>query len=261
VERYVEIRRPAGTMRGMLNLPKRSRSRPPRPGVVLYHGFTSQRTEFGFLFVKFSRLLAEAGIAGVRFDFIGCGESDGRFQDVTLSSEIEDAGCVLDFMQGRREVDSRRLFLLGMSMGGTIAGFVSGVRPTEVAGLLLWAAAGETSERIREGEEALRKMTPVPGAPAREPTDYWGLRISSRFGPDAAQVRVMETSARYRGQVLIAHGTSDQTVPPKVAHGYGELYGERARLEWIEGADHRFQGVAWREQLCRVSLDFVLGCL
>jgi pimeloyl-ACP methyl ester carboxylesterase len=164
----VEIQRPAGLMRGMLHLPERSRFRPPWPGVALFHGFTSQRMGFGFLFLSFSRLFAEAGIAGVRFDFMGCGESDGRFEDLTLSSEIEDAGCVLYFLRGRREVDDRRLFLLGMSMGGTIAGFLAGVRPTEARGLLLWAAAGE---RARLESRSVRQVTELTTVQVVRPSD------------------------------------------------------------------------------------------
>ena len=48
MERYVELRRPAGLMRGMLHLPDRKSCRPPWPGVALFHGFTGGRTEARF---------------------------------------------------------------------------------------------------------------------------------------------------------------------------------------------------------------------
>jgi hypothetical protein len=92
MEKYVELARPSGRMRGMLHLPERSDFRPPWPAVALYHGFTGSRTEARFLFVSFSRLLARHGIASARFDFLDSGESDGEFQDMTLSGEIEDEG-------------------------------------------------------------------------------------------------------------------------------------------------------------------------
>jgi pimeloyl-ACP methyl ester carboxylesterase len=257
MERYVEIRRPQGLMRGMLHLPERSRFRPPWPAVALYHGFTDNRTDPFFLLVIFSRLLAEQGIASVRFDFIGSGESDGRFEETTLSSEIEDAHSVLDFLRARRGVDRRRIFLLGMSMGGSVAGCVAGARPDEVRGLLLWSGAGETSERLREGEEARRAIPAAPDSPLRDPMEFWGLRIGAGFAPDARQARVLESSASYTGSVLIVHGKADLTVPPRVAVRYAELFGERARLEWIEGADHIFAGSAWRQHLYQVSLEFI----
>ena len=47
------------TLYGMLHLPKRR----PAPGVVLLHGFTGQRMESGFVFVRLARVLCEAGVA------------------------------------------------------------------------------------------------------------------------------------------------------------------------------------------------------
>jgi pimeloyl-ACP methyl ester carboxylesterase len=261
VERYVELGRPAGRMRGMLHLPDRPAFRPPWPGVVLYHGFTGGRTEARFLFVHFSRLLARHGIASVRFDFIGSGESDGEFQDMTLSGEIADGRAILDWFRGVRGVDSRRLFLLGLSAGGTIAGYVAGERGEEVCGLVLWAPAGEISERIREREEYLRAAAATSAAasagPAPDPMDYGGLRAGPRYASDAMTVRVLEQSARFSGPVLVAYGTSDPVIPPAVACRYGELYGARARLVAIQGAGHVFEGYRWREELYRLSLQFI----
>jgi pimeloyl-ACP methyl ester carboxylesterase len=164
---------------------------------------------------------------------------------------------VLDFLRGRRGVDRGRLFLLGLSMGGSIAGCAAGARAVEVRGLLLWAPAGEMSERIREREEAERSSVPVPGVPARDPMDFGGLRLGAGFVPDTMQVRVLDSTARYPGPVLIVQGTSDLTVPPHVAPAYAKLFGPRARLEWIDGADHTFKGATWRERLYRVSLEFI----
>jgi pimeloyl-ACP methyl ester carboxylesterase len=257
MERYVEIRRPRGLVRGMLHLPQRETFRPPWPALALYHGFSGNRMEVNFLFVAFSRLLAGQGIASVRFDFLGSGESDGRFEDMTLSSQIEDAHRMLDFLRRRRGVDRSRLFLLGLSMGGSIAGCVAGARAEEVSGLLLWAPAGEVSERIREREEAVQANAALPGAAPRDPMDIGGLRLGDRFLPDTLQVRVLESTARYPGPVLIVQGTSDLTVPPHVAPAYAKLFGPRGRLEWIEGADHAFKSTAWRERLYRVSLEFI----
>ncbi|MBD3293779.1 MAG: alpha/beta hydrolase, partial [Armatimonadia bacterium] len=55
----------------------------PAPGVVMCHGFTGQRMEAHFLFVKAGRAMCEAGLNVLRFDFRGSGESDGRFRDMT----------------------------------------------------------------------------------------------------------------------------------------------------------------------------------
>src|SRR2546426_5960176 len=72
----------------MIHRPERARARRGGPGVVLFHGFTGDRMESHWLFVKCSRALALAGIASLRFDFYGSGESEGEFsEDVARRSE------------------------------------------------------------------------------------------------------------------------------------------------------------------------------
>jgi len=257
MERCVELRRPQGVLRGMLHLPQRRDFRPPWPAVALFHGFTSSRMEARFLFVSFSRLMARNGIASARFDFMGSGESDGEFQDATLSGQIADAGAVLDWLGRVRGVDRSRLFLLGLSAGAAVAGCLAGDRGADVRGLLLWSSAGEISERIRERAEALREAAASSASASRDPLDYGGLRIGQGHLIDAARVQVLQRSSAYTGPVLVAFGTSDQVVAPEVSRRYGELYGARASLVPVQGAGHVFESLAWREELFRRSLEFL----
>ncbi|MQY76454.1 MAG: alpha/beta hydrolase, partial [Spirochaeta sp.] len=67
--------------------------------------------ESSFLFVRFSRLLMANNLASVRFDFLDSGESDGDFEKMTLSSEIEDGFDILDYFSALPEIDRRRIFL------------------------------------------------------------------------------------------------------------------------------------------------------
>jgi pimeloyl-ACP methyl ester carboxylesterase len=270
MEKHVELARPSGRMRGMLHLPQPPAFRPPWPAVALYHGFTGSRMEARFLFVSFSRLLARHGIASARFDFLGSGESDGEFADMTVSGQIEDARAVLDHLARVRGVDRRRLFLLGLSAGGTVAGCLAGERGVGgepgkpgVRGLVLWAPAGEISERIRERAGALPGREAPGGREAprgeADPLDYGGLRVGARYVSDAMQLQVLRRSAAYTGPVLVLFGTADPVVPPEVARRYGELYGPRARLVPLEGAGHVFESAVWREQLFGHSLEFLRG--
>jgi uncharacterized protein len=124
---------------GMLHLPLEVNA--PVPAVLILHGFTGQRMEPHRLFVLFSRLLAEHGIASLRFDFRGSGESEGGFDEMTPSREVEDVIAAYQFLRSRPEIDSAKLGLLGLSMGGMVAA-LSVARPDlEFAALSLWAPA------------------------------------------------------------------------------------------------------------------------
>ena len=59
------------------------------PLVILMHGFSASK-DYKLLELT-AEYLEKAGIASIRFDFNGHGDSEGRFQDMTVPNEIEDA--------------------------------------------------------------------------------------------------------------------------------------------------------------------------
>jgi len=110
---YSEGERVAGT----LCLPDRIRDK--APAVALLHGYSSFRDDLRG-FVELAALLADHGIASLRFDFRGCGSSGepGRFHP--HDEWIEDARAALSYLEGRPEVDAGRLGLAGISVGGGV---------------------------------------------------------------------------------------------------------------------------------------------
>src|SRR6516165_8124503 len=111
-------------LRGMVHRPVEVAWR-PAPCVVFFHGFTGDRMESHWIFVKCSRALAFHGIASLRFDFYGSGESDGQFDEVTLQGEVSDAEAAVEFFRKQKGVDGRRLGLCGLSLGGAVAACVA----------------------------------------------------------------------------------------------------------------------------------------
>ena len=121
IEQSVEFLTSAGkTLRGVLHLPAAA-PRDPAPAVVLFHGFTGNRMESHWMFVKCSRALAQAGVASLRFDFYGSGESDGEFRQMTLRGEIADGRAAVAFLRTQKGIDPKRVGLQGLSLGGAVA--------------------------------------------------------------------------------------------------------------------------------------------
>jgi len=262
MEKYVTIKKKKGTLRGMIHIPDQGEA--PYPGVILYHGFAGSRMEPSFIFVRLSRLLMANNIASVRFDFLGSGESDGDFEEMTFSSEIEDGFDILRFFSGRPEIDRQRIFLLGLSMGGSIAGYVAGSKESKgsksgkgpaIKGLILWAAAGEMKVLARERSSADKSL------PTDNPLDRKGLKIGLNFINDIENLEIMKVTSRYLGPGLIVHGTEDETVPPEVALKYEEMLSGHTRLISIDGADHAFGSIPWQEELFSNTLEFILANL
>lgn len=103
---------------GTLRLPAGQQEEPPV--AVLLHGYGSFRDELTG-FVELASLLAEHGIASLRFDFRGCGGSGEPGRIHPHDEWIEDTRSALSYLQGRPDVDADRLGVVGMSVGGGVA--------------------------------------------------------------------------------------------------------------------------------------------
>src|SRR5262249_25576500 len=115
----VEIQvEPAPGLRGVWHRAAGART---RPAVLLLHGFTGHRAEDGRLFVLTGRALAQSGIDCLRCDFRGSGDSDGDFDAMTLSSELEDARAALAWLMRQARIDRARLGVVGLSLGSVVA--------------------------------------------------------------------------------------------------------------------------------------------
>src|SRR5205085_1697342 len=102
--------------------------------VVLVHGGGVTREEGGF----FSRLadgLAASGVASLRFDFRGHGESEGRQEDLTISGVLNDIDAAV--RQAKSLASSASVGLLGASFGGGICGLFASQYPQVLRSLVL----------------------------------------------------------------------------------------------------------------------------
>lgn len=109
------------------------------PAVLMCHGFAGQKMGKYRIYVLIAQRLAALGIASLRIDFRGSGESEGDFADMTIESEVSDALKSLEFLRRNPHIDSNRLGLLGNSFGGAIA-VLAASRDQHVKSIALLAA-------------------------------------------------------------------------------------------------------------------------
>lgn len=253
MQKSVEIQSRGLTLRGMLHIPEGIMGKVPI--VCIFHGFTGDKMESHFIFVKLSRMLEAKGIASVRFDFAGSGESDGDFIDMTMSHELEEALDILDYAKTLDFVDTNKIGILGLSMGGAIASMLAGIRKEDVHSLCLWAPAGNMGELVTRGHseeqiDVLRK------------SGYWdlgGLLLGAGFLEDVLSLDIYAKAAAYDKNVLLLHGDKDQSVPISTSEKYLETYETHAVLHAIEGSDHTFKKKEWEEEVLDYTLGFFEG--
>lgn len=114
-------------------------SRPPI--VICMHGFASHKVGTNRSYVSLAEKLCEAGIATLRFDFRGCGDSEGHLASMTLDNFVSDAVAAYEYIRG---LGYHKIGFFGSSFGGAIS-VMAANRLQTIQSLALWApvASGE----------------------------------------------------------------------------------------------------------------------
>jgi alpha/beta superfamily hydrolase len=192
--------------------------------VVLGHGVTGNKDR-PFV-VTLAEALGDAGITTLRFSFSGNGDSEGRFQDSTISKEVEDLGSVLD------AVGDRPICFIGHSMGGAV-GVLRAASDTRIRVLVSLAGMVHTQAfAAREFSEE----TPDQGCMWEEES----CPLSSTYMDDMATIgTVIEQSPQVTVPWLLVHGSEDDVVPMQDSHDIVSR-AKQAQLVQLPGANHVF---------------------
>ncbi|GAI74447.1 unnamed protein product, partial [marine sediment metagenome] len=136
------------TLAGTLTLPSGDA---PSPVVLLISGSGPQDrdgTIYGHHpFLVLADYLTRQGIAVLRVDDRGVGESTGDFSNATSEDFASDVLAGIEYLKTRKEINPEKIGLVGHSEGGLIAPIVA-VKSPDVAFIVLMAGPGLTGEEI-----------------------------------------------------------------------------------------------------------------
>lgn len=196
------------------------------PMVVFCHGFGG--TKEGPLFELITDSLQKHGIASIRFDFNGHGESEGKFEEMTVPNEINDAKKVIEYVRDLRYVS--KIALVGHSQGGVVASMTAGEMGSDISAVVLMAPAAVLRDDAIRGSTFGKQYNPL------DPPEYvelWGpQRLGRNYIKTAFSLPIYETAANYHGPALIIHGNGDRIVP--------YTYGLRFHQQW-KGSEYVLQ--------------------
>jgi uncharacterized protein len=251
MESLVEFPNHAGKLlRGMIHRPAPAAGRRGAPGVIFFHGFTGDRMESHWLFVKCSRALAQADIASLRFDFYGSGESEGEFREVTLKGEISDARAAIEFFCRQKGIDATRLGLLGLSLGGAIAAMVA--PRARARSIVLWAALAHPAHLRALAESA---STPIAGTDGSR--EFGSQHVSPRFLDNVDKIDPLKSIARFKKPTLIIHPEKDGYLPLSHPEDFFQAACSPTKEKVIiPGADHTFTSLAWEREVIDRTVEW-----
>jgi uncharacterized OsmC-like protein/alpha/beta superfamily hydrolase len=211
---------------GLLDLPAEA----PRAFAILTHCFTCGKDLTGPF--RIAKALADNGIATLRFDFTGIGDSEGDFVDTSLVTNVDDIAAAAAWL---RENHAAPALLIGHSLGGTAVLLAAAAVPECTAVVTIAAPCdpehvlallGDVAQRIEADGQA--EITVGPGT----------FTIGRPFLEALDKPVIRKAIHGLRRALLVCHSPLDNTVGIDSAeHIYRDALHPKSFLS-LDNADH-----------------------
>jgi pimeloyl-ACP methyl ester carboxylesterase len=220
--------------------------------IILCHGFSTSKE--GRTYTNLEEIFNSRGLATFRFDFFGHGESEGEFEDITITEAVDDVLQAVGFI---KRTGYGTIGLVGSSFGGMASIFAA----SQTTNLFVLALKSPVSDymgklilqdyrtKIKDWEES--GFIDVTGA------DGQSLRLNFSFFEDARKAQGYEAASKIQIPTLIVHGDRDKTIPVEQSLKSSRLI-KNCRLEIVHGADHFYSQPRDFEKMLRLISDFVI---
>lgn len=205
--------------------------------VVMCHGNGSTRHEAGNAYDYTAPELAKAGIASIRFDYIGNGDSTGDYIDYTHYKGVEDAITCKEYLKTLSVIDSDRIGVMGWSQGGRVA-LLTAAADDSFKSVVTWAGAYGVKPTDKEEYEVALKDG------FYEVTYSWrdSLKQSPAYYECSMNIDYPAEAAKITAPYLLIQGTNDTSVVPETANTvFAALTSSvNKSIFWVDGSEHTF---------------------
>ncbi len=214
---------------GILHLPE---TRNPSC-VIASHGLRSSKDSEKY--IALGERMSGEGMAMLRFDFRGIGESEGSEEDNTISKKLSDLNAGVDFMRSYPGLGNR-IGLIGSSLGGFLS-LIKASEDKEIRPVVIWATPLHLDDLGSKKQEEDHSLPP------------------EAFFEDLPKHRLVPLLNKV-SQCLVIHGEEDELVPLDQALGIFYNLGVPKELHVIGGADHRLTDPAHRHRAIELSVGW-----
>ncbi|CAI2769340.1 Hydrolase_4 domain-containing protein [Flavobacterium collinsii] len=191
------------TLAGTLSLPKKEGN---FPAVILITGSGPQNRDVEGLghktFLVLSDYLTKKGIAVLRFDDRGVGESTGDFSSAITFDFAKDVQAGVEYLKTRKEINKSKIGLIGHSEGGIIAPIVAG-NSKDIDFIILLAGPGLNGDKLLLLQKEL---------------------IERQSGMPEEQIKKGQEIFRGAYDILLASSAFDDTIKNKITSYFKSKY-------------------------------------
>lgn len=229
-----------------------STSSKEKPIIILCHGFSTSKDSHTY--VRLQEILNKYKISTFRFDFFGHGESEGKFEDITISEAVDDILNAIEFLKNQGYT---KIGLIGSSFGG-IASLMAASKTDDLFVLALKSPVSnyEEKEYATKSKEELEEWK-NKGFRYYVSGDGRKLKLNYTFFEDFKNNNGYEAAKKIKIPTLIVHGDNDESVPIEQSKKTANLI-ENCKLEIIEGAGHRYSKPEDFEKMLDLIFKFII---
>lgn len=181
------------------------------PVVVLCHGYGSSK--YSKTTQMLSKKLVSDGISTFRFDFTGCGDSEGNIKDLTPNTGLDDLESAI------KNLDKEKFALYGSSYGGYVALIWATEHPLLALGLRAPVSDYMAVIKLEGNEKENRE---------------------NKFATEAAKINIYHGAKNITCPTLVVHGDIDDVVPLSQSQKLIKSLGGEKQLALIHKATHDF---------------------
>jgi len=205
--------------------------KPTNIPLILTHGSGDNSNQYPL--VHLSKFLTKKGYLTVRFDFRGCGNSDGKEENYSLSSQIKDLEVVIDFI--KRKTRKRSVGIVAKSISCVPAFIVVSKRGDISFIIALGAPYNIEKYWSKEELEEVKKRGYI---------FYKGFRYGWKYAWEMSnfQKKYIEVLKKVKVPTLLIYGEKDEKVSLDEAKAvFSTLGSKQKKLEIIKNSDHSFK--------------------
>jgi dipeptidyl aminopeptidase/acylaminoacyl peptidase len=233
---------------GVLHLPKKKGG---IPLVVLVHGWSANKLgTWNAFFVRAAREFSKNGFAVLRFDFRGSGDSEGKFEDQTITSMLKDLDAVITQVSEKfPQIDNKRVCLIGHSQGAYVS-FLHAIKDERIKCLVSWMG------RLSDLKEFWSKLW-FDEIERKGYIYEWDYKITKKYVQDSLKYNLSKLSWRIKVPTLLIYGELDDIVPPSEGMKFYRKIKSPKKIVIVKYLNHTFSGEKAKKSVIRITLQWL----
>ena len=206
--------------------------------MVMCHGIRGQKYERG-VFPDLAEELLKTGVASIRFDFRGHGESEGLDKDVTIIKEKEDIESIIKYVTN---LGYKQIILEASSFATAAVSLIDYSKFDNIKALVIWYGCPDLEVTKKGNLFSLenKKIAERDGFyTSKSISTGKDFRFGSELFDEVYRIKPYENLSKLDLPIIFVHGKCDEVVPYEYVVNAYKLC-KNAQLELIENGNHNF---------------------